>query len=347
MRTNRRFVKVLAGLALAATALTGCGTGNDGRDSSVVSEEALQDWSGDPHAAADQMEAAGGGMPADVAQVEQAIIVTGDASVKVDVPSEAVEVFTARVEELGGLISSSEVSQSGSTPSASVTARIPADKYQELVDSLADIGEVLRSSSSSEDVGQDLADIDARIAALETSIERLTTLIEEATTTADLLQAEEMLTYRQAELDSLRGQAEYLRDQVSMSTLSVYFTTTTSQPGPQGSLAEGWELFLSSIINMFYTLMVLLPWLILAAIVLIPLLKLRSNRRRRQNEKVAAAVADSQATRSVPAAAPAEEASASDRLVDDAAERGRIVSEAAEEETVDGVPEPGEEPRTR
>ena len=152
---------------------------------------------------------------------------------------------------------------------------------------------MLRSSSSSEDVGQDLADIDARIAALETSIERLTTLIEEATTTADLLQAEEMLTYRQAELDSLRGQAEYLRDQVSMSTLSVYFTTTTSQPGPQGSLAEGWELFLSSIINMFYTLMVLLPWLILAAIVLIPLLKLRSNRRRRQNEKVAAAVADS------------------------------------------------------
>ena len=201
--------------------------------------------------------------------------------------------------------------------------------------------------SGGQDVGQDLADIDARIAALETSIERLTTLIEEATTTADLLQAEEMLTYRQAELDSLRGQAEYLRDQVSMSTLSVYFTTTTSQPGPQGSLAEGWELFLSSIINMFYTLMVLLPWLILAAIVLIPLLKLRSNRRRRQNEKVAAAVADSQATRSVPAAAPAEEASASDRLVDDAAERGRIVSEAAEEETVDGVPEPGEEPRTR
>ena len=130
MRTNRRFVKVLAGLALAATALTGCGTGNDGRDSSVVSEEALQDLSGDTHESDDQMESAGVAMPPDVAQVEQAIIVTGDASGMGDGPSEAVEVFTARVEELGGLISSSEVSQSGSTPSASVTARIPADKYQ-------------------------------------------------------------------------------------------------------------------------------------------------------------------------------------------------------------------------
>ncbi|MFM8893961.1 MAG: DUF4349 domain-containing protein, partial [Actinomycetales bacterium] len=51
------------------------------------------------------------------------------------------------------------------------------------------------------------------------SITRLQTLIDQATTTADLIEAEVALSDRQAELDSLRAQRAYLADQVGMSTL--------------------------------------------------------------------------------------------------------------------------------
>ena len=360
-------MKAVAGAALAITALAGC---SSGAPSWSQDQEGGYSGSDAGYAAPEQAvaDSAAAPIPADPsipggpsATAEQAIIVTGDASVKVDSPADALAAFTATVEHLGGLISTSELSQSGSTPSGSVTARVPADKYQELVDSLADLGEVLRSSTSSEDVGQTLADIDARISALEISIERLTTLMGEATTTADLLEAEQMLTYRQAELDSLRAQGDYLRDQVAMSTLSVYFTTTSSQPAPQGSLAEGWEMFQRSMISLFYTVMWLLPWIILGALILTPLLLWRRNSRRRRSERFAGAVGaaggavpmgsaplvrDGEA--SVPSEAPpAVVGSASDGLVHDAAERDRIVGETPEEEAVDGATEPGEEPGSR
>lgn len=352
MRTRVGFAKSAAGIAFMLTVLVGCSSPLGGSGSSGFDAEpgvpAIQEmeYAADSQAYAPAMD---GAVPGVIDPAQQALIVTGDASVKVDDVPAAVDQFTATIADLGGVVSTSSISQSGANPSATVVARVPADDFPALMDSLGNLGEILRSSTNTEDVGQQLADLDARISALETSIERLTELIAEATTTADLLQAEEMLTYRQADLDSLNGQREYLSDQVAMSTLTAYFTTTTTSPGPSGSFSEGWEYFLRSVVNLFYTVMWLLPWLILGALILTPVLMWRRRKVRARREAAPVVVAPAVTPAGPPAASPAvaPEESASDRLVHDGAERGGIVREPAEEEAVDGEAEPGEEAGAR
>jgi hypothetical protein len=104
---------------------------------------------------------------------------------------------------------------------ADLTIRVPADSFSAVSERIESLGTVTSRSISRSDVTIQVVDVDARIAAIESSMTRLQALIDQATTTADLIEAENALTQRQAELDSLRAQRAYLADQVGMSTLTV------------------------------------------------------------------------------------------------------------------------------
>lgn len=104
---------------------------------------------------------------------------------------------------------------------ADLTIRVPADSFAAVSERIESLGTVTSRSISRSDVTIQVVDVDARIAAIESSMTRLQALIDQATTTADLIEAENALTQRQAELDSLRAQRAYLADQVGMSTLTV------------------------------------------------------------------------------------------------------------------------------
>jgi hypothetical protein len=114
--------------------------------------------------------------------------------------------------------------------------------------------------------------MDARIAALQTSVDRLTTLMGQAGSVADLLSAEQELTSRQADLDSLRAQRTALTGQVAMSTLTVSIGERAAEPklapgGFTGGLQRGWHGLLNFINALVAGAGVLLPWLIPLAVV--------------------------------------------------------------------------------
>ena len=88
--------------------------------------------------------------------------------------------------------------------------------------------------------------IDARIEALQASVDRMLALLAEADDTADLITIESELTARQAELDGLTAQRDWLADQVDYSTLTVELLSEGIAPdaGPDdfwSGLAAGWE----------------------------------------------------------------------------------------------------------
>ena len=121
------------------------------------------------------------------------------------------------------------------------------------------------STTFNEDVTQQVTDLDARIKVLEDSITRLQDLMDQATSVDELIAAENGLTQRQAELDSLTAQLEWLDSQVSMSTLNVSFSTDVDSAG--FSLGKAWQIFLKSLEVVGYGLLVALPWLVVAAII--------------------------------------------------------------------------------
>lgn len=286
MTTAQPIVRMV-GLALVALlSLTACGT-----DSFVAPQQITGEYAPAPADTADSLGVAGeaGEQRAQPGpEVEADVITTGDATVRTADPATAATDFAATVRERGGSIASSETSTRADQPRATVTARVPAADYQAVLDSLADRGEVVSQSTQATDVGRERVDLEARREALQASIDRLTELMSEAGTVEDLLRAEETLTQRQADLDALTGQLDWLADQVALSTLTVTFTVDDDGYRPPNVFARAWAAFVTSLETIVIVVVGLLPWLVILALVAAAVLALvrrrRTGRPRREEE---------------------------------------------------------------
>ncbi|MDO5669592.1 MAG: DUF4349 domain-containing protein [Corynebacterium sp.] len=213
---------------------------------------------------------------ASISNYDADVITTGNARVRASDPESAAADFAAAVRGVGGRIAESDTSTVG----VDMTVRIPAAEYAGIVERLDEYGDVTEQSIRETDVTQERVDLEARQAALQASIDRLSELMSGADNVDDLLRAEEMLTQRQGELDSLSSQLDYLRDQVDMSTLRVTFSTDRAPDAGPGV----WDTFLTSLRTMLYVSVALLPWLVLFA-VLITLATVVWRKRRRKGEE--------------------------------------------------------------
>ena len=149
------------------------------------------------------------------------------------------------------------------------------------------LGTVESMSINHTDVTSQRVDLDARMEALQTSVNRLLQLMGRAGDVADLLAAESSLTQRQAELDSLRAQRAALGDQISYATISVNLSAKPTVPhhGFGAALQRGWQSLLSD--RPWHRLAIgfLIPWIpVLAVLALVGVLI----RRRRPFRRAAA-----------------------------------------------------------
>lgn len=154
---------------------------------------------------------------------ERKEVVTGQVDITAGDPLAAAATVVDRVTELKGRVDS-RTEQPGTDdeqPRAELTVRIPADRTDAFIDGLESIGELTEITTNRDDVTMRWQDLDARIAALRASVDRLRALMSNATNTADLIAAEEALSTRQGELDSLTGQKRLLDDQIALSTLTI------------------------------------------------------------------------------------------------------------------------------
>jgi uncharacterized coiled-coil protein SlyX len=160
------------------------------------------------------------------------------------------------------------------TLSANLTIKVPNTNLEKALEGFKVLGDVESSSLSASDVTMQKLDLDARIAALETSLQRFKDLISTATNTSDLIAAETALSERQAELDSLTAQLKYLSDQVEMSViyLSLLPNDSFAAIKPIGFIAgieKGFIALLNALANLTSILGYVLPWVIVLAVVIV------------------------------------------------------------------------------
>ncbi len=227
----------------------------------------------------------------DVATTRE-IVATAQASVEVDDVAQAAQDIAALAESRGGYVESTSVGRAGDVlPQAPVDAdtgwisiRVPASELSDVIDALADTGEVLSSSVSKQDVTAAAIDLRARVDATRASVQRLTELMAQTASVSELIEAEVALTDRQALLESYEQQLASLEDQVAMSTLQVQLTgkeSATADPaGFEDGLAAGWNGLIVSLNALVIAAGFLLPWLAVAAVILLVVLLIRSARRR-------------------------------------------------------------------
>ena len=279
------FMTRVSALSLTALlALTGCSSMADSLEESSVSMGAPDIAYTEDMAVEMDMQ---GRADESAASFEPDIIRTGYLSLSVDSPSETADQITDVVEAAGGRIASRSdyTPVDYGQPSSYLEARIPYDVLDATVETIQELGDVQEVSLNSVDVSLQKVDLDARIGVLEAAIERLNELLAEAASTSDLIAVESALSERQAELDSLQSQRDYLSDQTLFATLSISVITpanaTPAEPdGFLDGIVRGWESILAFFAGTIVWAGILVPWLGLAAVVIAIILLLRRLRRR-------------------------------------------------------------------
>lgn len=232
----------------------------------------------DQMSTADMPAAAGGYAAGAAAAAEPAIITIADASVTVDDITAATTELTALARKLGGSVEAQQIGTNDAAdparpaPSSDygyVTLRVPSARVTDALDALDDIGTVTATSVNRTDVTATKIDLEARVGALETSVERLQEIMAKTGSVADLVAAEGALSERQATLESYRQQLDQLTDQVTLSTLSVSLSATErANADPAGftdGISTGWNGLVATLNALIVAVGFLLPWLAVAA----------------------------------------------------------------------------------
>lgn len=217
-----------------------------------------------------------GGAPADGRQR------TFTASLELDVDrlDTAVAEAAGVVEGLGGFSATEDVDL-GSARVATITYRVPAERFRRALDELGGLGELRQQDVQGDDVTGAVADLESRVTTLRTSVTRLQGFLGEATDVNQIAGLEGELTRREAELASVEAQRRSLADQVALSTVTVVFDAARSDPAPVedddrtlptflGGLEAGWDAAVAVVAVLLAgagLLLPFLPLLVVAALV--------------------------------------------------------------------------------
>lgn len=275
-------VLVLAAVSLAGLSLAGCSPMSSG---SPGSADMIAPAIGGPELQAPDGKSA----EARDASGSRQVIKTGSVTITVPQPADAADEAARIVESAGGRIDSrtERAATDGNKGSASLTVRIPSAKLTATLEKLETLGTVEDVAISSDDVTGQSQDLDARISALRTSVDRLLALMSKATSTQDLITIESALSERQGNLESLEAQQRQLQDQVDLSSIRLELNSVakprTALPGNfLDGVIVGWNSIVAFFAGVLVVVGVLLPWLVIAGAIAFGVIATVRARRKRQ-----------------------------------------------------------------
>ncbi len=185
-----------------------------------------------------------------------------DATVSLEVEDVAASV--QRVESIaavaGGFVSASsvfveevpepvpaedDVSPPRRTQSATVTIRVPSGAYTSVMNELRDLADEVQSeSSTTSDVSEEFADLEARQRNLEATEATYLALLEKAETIPDILTLQDRINSVRLEIERIQGRVNLLNDLSDLATVVVQLRPSAlvvEEPSQPGWAQEVWE----------------------------------------------------------------------------------------------------------
>jgi hypothetical protein len=170
------------------------------------------------------------------------IIRTGSIELEVSDVPQALRTARDAIVGLGGYVGASNTSNVADRPTAQITYRIPADRWEDALDALRDLNglttKVATEQTEAVEVTGQVIDLEARIRNLRASETALQGIAAKATKINDVLEVEARLTDVRGQIEQLTAQLEDLNDRAGYATLTAYF----SSPVVAVEVAsKGWE----------------------------------------------------------------------------------------------------------
>jgi hypothetical protein len=177
----------------------------------------------------------------------------------------------------GGFVAGSSFANQGEQQVASVSIRVPAVRYQEVLGQLRDLGAKVDSeASNASDVTEEYSDLSARQRTLEATESQLLQLLGRAQNVGEILQVQDRLNSVRSEIERVKGRMSLLDKLSDMATINVQLRPVAgASNGSDGKvnlgeeIGEAWEAsleFLASIAAGVLTVVVFAWWLPLVAV---------------------------------------------------------------------------------
>jgi len=233
------------------------------------------------------------------AAANRKLIRTGSMNVQVKNLLDARKQLTQDAQGLGGFVSGSSLNHYGDRVSASVTLRVPAEKFEDLVDKCRKLGEVMSENMNVEDVTDQYVDLDARLKNAYRLEERYLDILKNKTAKlGDLLEVERELARVRETIEVMEAQKRGFDDRISLSTLTVtieeLLPSTIKAPesvwGPAAHVFTNLHIYIErsmaliakAVAAAVVIVIYLLPWVVIATIFIWIVAKLRKRRKARK-----------------------------------------------------------------
>lgn len=167
------------------------------------------------------------------------IVYTGSLQMVVGNVADALARAKTAVAAAGGYIGASQESNDGDFPSATITYRIPAAKWDDTITAIRGVGtKIVHEETQATEVGGQLVDLEARLANLRAAEASLQEIAKSTAKVSDLLEVQNQLYQVRGEIEQIDGQRAHLVDQVAYGTLVTTFGMEVEQVK---TAAKGWD----------------------------------------------------------------------------------------------------------
>lgn len=214
--------------------------------------------------------------------------------------TDAMGLLAEKIQASGGYVESQSISgtavNSGRSPSAYITVRVPAEQLDSFVEDVSGMTNVVSSSRYVEDITLSYTDTEGRVKALKTEEARLLELMEQAQTMSDLLEIEERLTEVRYQLENYTSTLRLYDNQVDYATLDLTLREVAkfTPPEKQGfwekvtsGLADSIVDLGQGLVDVAAWVLIELPYLVLVGLLgwLVVFLTRRSIKKRRAKKE--------------------------------------------------------------
>jgi hypothetical protein len=179
---------------------------------------------------------------------ERMIVRNGRIELTVDAVPSSVEAVNTVARNVGGLVLTSEVRERDGQPHATLSLRVPSDRYDEAMGQLRRLAvKVEAETSNAQDVTEEFADLGLQVRNLEATEAQYLELLKRATSVQDVLSIQQRLGEVRTQIERLRGRMNALQRRSDFSTIDVTLRATAVGFNPLRYARESWEISLRSL----------------------------------------------------------------------------------------------------
>ncbi len=198
---------------------------------------------------------------------DQKIVRTGSLDLEVANLDQALAKAHASIVGLGGYVGQSRQTNDGDRSTATVTYRIPADRWDEALTALRGIAsKVVSEQTDAVEVTGQLIDMNARLDNLRASEKALQAILEKATKVSDILDVQARLTDVRGQIEELDAQRAHLADQAALGTLAVTYAlpvVAVAEATQSWSLSDEIDRAAASLVDVLHAVAAAAIWFVI------------------------------------------------------------------------------------